>query len=42
MGEKESFWSVVLDWDNLELKPNIAGIGININHFIDNIRNKKY
>ena len=39
MGEKETFWSVVLDWENLELKPNFAGIGINLNNVINKIKN---
>jgi len=39
MGEKETFWGVVLDWENLELKPNFAGIGININNVINKIKN---
>ena len=39
MGEKETFWGVVLDWENLELKPNFAGIGINLNNVINKIKN---
>lgn len=35
LGEKESFWEKILDWDNLELKPNIAGVGLDLNNFID-------
>ena len=39
MGEKETNWSVDLDWENLELKPNFAGIGINLNNVINKIKN---
>lgn len=38
LGEKENFWSKIFDLDNLELKPNIAGIGINGNNLIDKFR----
>ncbi len=38
LGEKESFWEKILDWDNLELKPNIAGIGLNLNNLIGNLK----
>ena len=38
LGEKENFWNKVLDFDNLELKPNIAGIGININELINKFK----
>ncbi len=38
VGEKENFWNKVLDFDNLELKPNIAGIGINFNELINKFR----
>ncbi len=38
LGEKENFWNKVLDFDNLELKPNIGGIGININELINKFR----
>jgi hypothetical protein len=41
LGERESFWEKVLDWDNLELKPNVAGIGINFNNFIDKFRKEQ-
>ncbi|MDO6674033.1 hypothetical protein Q4517_00530 [Tenacibaculum sp. 1_MG-2023] len=34
LGEKENFWNKVWDTDNLELKPNIAGLGINFNEII--------
>ena len=38
LGEKENFWNKLFDIDNLELKPNISGIGINVNNIIDNFR----
>ena len=38
LGEKEKFWDKIFDIDNLELKPNIAGIGINGNSIIDKFR----
>jgi len=38
LGEKENFWNKIFDIDNLELKPNIAGIGINGNNLIDKFR----
>lgn len=38
IGEKESFWNKIFDIDNLELKPNFAGIGINGNNLIDKFR----
>lgn len=38
LGEKESLWEKVNDIDNLELKPNIAGIGLNLNNFINKFR----
>lgn len=38
IGEKESFWDKIFDIDNLELKPNFAGIGINGNNLIDKFR----
>lgn len=38
LNEKENFWNKVFDWDNLELKPNIAGVGININGIINSFR----
>ena len=38
LGEKENFWSKIFDLDNLELKPNFAGIGINGNNLIDKFR----
>lgn len=38
LGEKENFWNKILDFDNLELKPNIGGIGININELINKFR----
>ena len=40
LGEKENLWDKIWDMDNVELKPNIAGIGININNLIDKFRNK--
>lgn len=41
LGEKENFWIKIFDFDNLELKPNIAGIGINGNNLIDKFKNKR-
>jgi len=41
LGEKESFWEKVWDLDNLELKPNVAGMGLNLNNFFNKFR-KKY
>lgn len=38
LGEKESFWEKVLDSDNLELKPNISGIGLNLNNLINKFK----
>jgi len=38
LGEKETFWNKVLDFDNLELKPNICGIGIDINELINKFK----
>ena len=38
LGEKENLWNKIWDIDNLELKPNIAGVGINLNNFIDKFR----
>lgn len=40
LGEKGDFWGKVNDLDNFELKPNIAGLGLNLNNLIDNFRNK--
>lgn len=40
LGEKENLWNKIWDIDNLELKPNIAGVGINLNNFLDKFRNK--
>jgi hypothetical protein len=37
-GEKENFWRKIFDSDNLELKPNIAGVGININGIINKFK----
>lgn len=39
-GEKQNFWNTLLDVDNLELKPNIMGVGINFNEIINRFRNK--
>jgi len=39
-GEQESFWSKLFDLDNLELKPNFSGVGINLNHIINKFREK--
>ncbi|MCK9617013.1 MAG: hypothetical protein M0R21_04175 [Lentimicrobiaceae bacterium] len=38
LGEKENFGNKIFDIDNLELKPNIAGIGINGNNIINKFR----
>lgn len=38
LGEKENFWNKIFDIDNLELKPNIAGIGVNFNEIINKFR----
>lgn len=38
LGEKENLWNKIFDLDNLELKPNFAGIGINGNNIIDKFR----
>lgn len=38
LGEKESFWDKFLDYDILELKPNVAGIGINVNEIINKFK----
>lgn len=38
LGEKENFWNKIFDIDNLELKPNIAGLGINLNELINKFR----
>ncbi len=39
-GNKKGWIKKILDVDNLELKPNIAGIGINLNEIINKFRNK--
>jgi hypothetical protein len=38
LGEKENFWNKIFDIDNLELKPNIGGIGVNLNELINKFR----
>ncbi len=38
LGESESLWTKIWDFDNLELKPNIAGIGIDLNKVINKFR----
>lgn len=38
LNEKENLWNKIFDWDNLELKPNIAGVGINFNEIINKFR----
>ena len=38
LNEKESFWDKILDTDNLELKPNIAGLGVNLNELINRFK----
>lgn len=40
LGEKENFWTKCWDIDNLELKPNLMGIGLNINNFISKFKKK--
>lgn len=40
LGEKENFWNKIFDIDNLELKHNIAGIGVNLIEVINKFRNK--
>jgi len=35
LGEKENFWDKVWDLENFEIKPNVAGIGLNINNLIE-------
>ncbi|MGX7666316.1 hypothetical protein [Flavobacterium pedocola] len=38
LGEKENFWDKIFEMDNLELKPNIAGIGINFNEIYNKFK----
>lgn len=38
LGDKGNFWNKIFDIDNLELKPNIAGVGINFNELINKFR----
>jgi hypothetical protein len=38
LNEKENLWNKIFDLDNLELKPNIAGLGINFNEIISKFR----
>jgi len=38
LNEKENFWNKIFDIDNLELKPNIVGLGLNINEIINKFR----
>jgi len=40
LGEKENLWDKVWDIDNLELKPNIAGVGLNLNNLIEKFKKK--
>lgn len=40
LGEKENLWNKVWDIDNLELKPNIAGVGLNLNNLIEKFKKK--
>lgn len=35
LGEKENLWEKIWDLNILELKPNIAGIGLNLNNLLD-------
>ncbi|MDJ1466943.1 hypothetical protein [Xanthocytophaga flava] len=37
-GEKETFWQKLWDLDNIELKPNVAGVGVNLNNFFNKFR----
>lgn len=41
LGEKENLWNKIFDMDNLELKPNIAGIGINLNEIYNKFKKQK-
>jgi F0F1-type ATP synthase membrane subunit b/b' len=38
LNDNGNFWNKILDIDNLELKPNIAGIGINFNEIVNKFR----
>lgn len=41
LNEKETFLEKILSIDNLELKPNIAGLGINLNEVINRFKKKQ-
>ncbi|MDE5730932.1 MAG: hypothetical protein K2H81_05380 [Alistipes sp.] len=38
LGLDNNFWNKILDMDNLELKPNIFGLGVNLNNVIKKFR----
>lgn len=38
LGLDTNFWNMILDTDNLELKPNIFGIGLNLNNIINKFK----
>ena len=37
-GEEDFFWDKILDSDNFELKPNFAGLRINLNEIINKFK----
>ncbi len=41
LNERENLWEELGDLDNLELKPNIAGIGFNFNNFLNKFNKNK-
>ena len=41
LNERENLWEKLWDLDNLELKPNIAGIGFNFNNFLNKFNKNK-
>lgn len=38
LGLNTNFWNKILDTDNLELKPNICGVGLNLNNLINKFK----
>ncbi|MBE5034626.1 hypothetical protein [Gallalistipes aquisgranensis] len=38
LGQDTNFWNKILDTDNLELKPNICGVGLNLNNLINKFK----
>ncbi len=38
LSDSKNLWNKIFDIDNLELKPNIAGVGINLNEIINKFR----